>query len=302
MTGGGGESEGVEEVVRKDINGEVENRKRHALGDFLRSAFADVPEPERYDPTWYSNELRGEFGHLGSRQLSGPVLPRAYHLTTADLDLLDDTDADTEDDHDDGSSTITSSKLMSPLLTAAAAAAAAADALQHTQLQPRGDLSTLSTTQVTGATGRNTSDTRIKPIQLNIIAKKGGDEKENPVKKQETNDNAAVKRSSPLTSPVTAELATESEARDEGEGKCERTKNDSDVRQSRGLRISFRRSRKLASQVSCPNSNTSTSDSRISRLFRHAKKPVQPDQDTDKQASSGKRRRSLLLPKRTVNQ
>lgn len=56
-------------------------------GGVLPSAFDDLPEVQLYDPTWYANKLRGEFGHLGSsRQFSGPLLPKSYHLRSEDLD------------------------------------------------------------------------------------------------------------------------------------------------------------------------------------------------------------------------
>lgn len=58
----------------------------------LASVFQDLPSPQRYDPSWYNNKLRGEFGQLGSRRSSGPLLPKSYHLLSEDLDDLPETD------------------------------------------------------------------------------------------------------------------------------------------------------------------------------------------------------------------
>lgn len=58
----------------------------------LASVFQDLPSPQRYDPSWYNNKLRGEFGQLGSRRCSGPLLPKSYHLQSGDLDDLPETD------------------------------------------------------------------------------------------------------------------------------------------------------------------------------------------------------------------
>lgn len=71
-------------------NGQRGTKNTNILG----SVFEDLPSPERYDPSWYNNKLRGEFGQLGRRNSSGPVLPKSYHLLSEDLDDLADTDDD----------------------------------------------------------------------------------------------------------------------------------------------------------------------------------------------------------------
>lgn len=71
------------------------NRQRGTkTTNILGSVFEDLPSPVRYDPSWYNNKLRGEFGQLGRRNSSGPVLPKSYHLLSEDLDELADTDDD----------------------------------------------------------------------------------------------------------------------------------------------------------------------------------------------------------------
>lgn len=75
-------------------NGQRINQKTNVFA----SAFDDLTGPELYDPAWYNNKLRGEFGRLGSRQMSGPVLPKSYHLRSEDLDNFS---GDGDYDHDE---------------------------------------------------------------------------------------------------------------------------------------------------------------------------------------------------------
>lgn len=79
---------------RTPVNSADENTNQtYGLNhNVLASVFQDLPSPQRHDPSWYNNKLRGEFGQLGSRRCSGPLLPKSYHLQSEDLDDLPDTD------------------------------------------------------------------------------------------------------------------------------------------------------------------------------------------------------------------
>lgn len=73
-------------------------RRRNQRSNVVPSAFDSLSGPELYDPSWYNNQLRGEFGRLGSGRMSGPVLPRSYHLRSEDLQQ-DDGDDDLDDEN-----------------------------------------------------------------------------------------------------------------------------------------------------------------------------------------------------------
>lgn len=77
----------------------------------LPSVFHDLPGPELYDPSWYSNKLRAECGRLDTRHptatststATSPVLPKSYHVRPDNPgdDDSDDTDDDDDDDDDE---------------------------------------------------------------------------------------------------------------------------------------------------------------------------------------------------------